>query len=499
MFHPSPAFGSCEDPKGSRNKFVTDWRCSVGKQLHVVLVEDEIQVRGYIQSLLESMDCAVESMPSIDVSRVSSAAAKADLFLLDTTLPGVDTGSLLVKLRQERPNLSVVLLLPASNQAAFLAAAREAVYDVLPKPFLKHQLEAILRRVRDRVLSSVVRTSSSAIIREDLGNGTFFLAATPAMKKIYEQAAAIAHADIPVLITGESGVGKEVVARLIHRLSRRSREEWLKINCAALPLDLLESELFGYEAGAFTGAMKSKPGKFEMCEKGTLLLDEIGEMSPQLQAKLLHVLQDGSYSRLGARAEKRTNTRILAATNIDIEKALIAKTFREDLYYRLSTFVLHIPPLRERREEIPYVLTQLSQQLAVIHDLEPVQFSPRMIATCVAYHWPGNLRELGNFVKRYLVMRDEAAAITDLESKIPGYFTPVPVSTHVVPATASASPDLKSMVRGLKDQAEMQAIRETLAKTKWNRRIAATRLNISYKALLYKIRQYNLAAPAQSA
>ncbi len=465
--------------------------------LRVVLLEDEIQVRGYIQNLLESFGCVVDSLEPVDMAAACRSAVLADLLLLDTTLPGIDVGGLLSRLRQARPELSVVLLLPANNHAGFLTAAKEGVYDVLPKPFLRHQLDAILRRVQDRVLSIHAQTASSAIIREDLGNGAFFLAATPAMKKIYDQAAAIAHADIPVLITGESGVGKEVVARLIHHLSRRSNEEWLKINCAALPLDLLESELFGYEAGAFTGATKSKPGKFEMCDKGTLLLDEIGEMSPQLQAKLLHVLQDGTFSRLGGRGEKRTNARILAATNIDIQKALFEKTFREDLYYRLSTFVLHIPPLRERREEIPYVLSQMSRQLAIAHDLEPVNFSPQMIAACVAYHWPGNLRELGNFVKRYLVIRDEPAALADLESKIPGYFLPPPA--HISSVTATTSPDLKSMVRGLKDQAEMQAIRDTLAETKWNRRIAATRLNISYKALLYKIRQYNLSAPAQSA
>jgi len=467
----------------------------VTQRLRVVLVEDEVQVRSYIQSLLESLGCGVDALERLNAEEAYSAALHADLLLMDTTLLGIDMISLLPKLRQARPELSVVLLLPANNQTGFLAAAREGVYDVLPKPFLKHQLEAILRRVEDRVSSAEARSAASTIIREDLGNGTFFLAATPAMKKIYDQAAAIAHADIPVLITGESGVGKEVVARLIHRLSRRSHEEWLKINCAALPVDLLESELFGYEAGAFTGAMKSKPGKFEMCDKGTLLLDEIGEMSPQLQAKLLHVLQDGTFSRLGGRGEKQTSARILAATNIDIQKALLEKTFREDLYYRLSTFVLHIPPLRERREEIPYVLSQMSEQLAIAHGLEPVSFSPRMIAACVAYHWPGNLRELGNFVKRYLVIREESSALADLESKMPEYSTP-PMASAV---TATSSPDLKSMVRGLKDQAEMQAIRETLAETKWNRRIAATRLNISYKALLYKIRQYNLSAPAQSA
>jgi DNA-binding NtrC family response regulator len=437
----------------------------VNQRLRVVLVEDEVPVRGYVQNLLDCLDCSVNALPVIDVAETCRAAVAADLVLIDTTLPGVNLETILIKLRQQYPNLSVVLLIPAGNRSGFLAAAREGVYDVLPKPFLKHQLDAILRRVRDRVVSAQAQAKSSSIIREDLGNGTFFLAATPAMKKIYDQAAAIAHADIPVLITGESGVGKEVVARLIHRLSRRSNEEWLKINCAALPVDLLESELFGYEAGAFTGATKSK--------------------------------QDGTFSRLGGRGEKQTNARILAATNIDIQKALVEKTFREDLYYRLSTFVLHIPPLRERREEIPYVLTQMSQQLALTHELEPVHFSPQMIAACVAYHWPGNLRELGNFVKRYLVIRDEPAALADLESKIPGYFLPVPERSSMV--TATTSPDLKSMVRGLKDQAEMQAIRDTLAETKWNRRIAATRLNISYKALLYKIRQYNLSAPAQSA
>ena len=202
------------------------------QRLRVVLVEDEIQVRGYIQNLLECFDCVVDSPQSIDVAETCRAASASDLVLIDTTLPGVNMELLLTKLGQIHPRLSVVLLIPAGNRSGFLTAAREGVYDVLPKPFLKHQLDAILRRVRDRILSAAAQMSNSSIIREDLGNGTFFLAATPAMKKIYDQAAAIAHADIPVLITGESGVGKEVVARLIHRLSRRANEEWLKINCA---------------------------------------------------------------------------------------------------------------------------------------------------------------------------------------------------------------------------------------------------------------------------
>jgi len=281
------------------------WMVFVDPHLRVILVEDEPQVRMYLQHLLQSLGCAVECLEPFDLVRSDRIPVTTDLLLLDTTLPGFDIVPLLRKLRREHPKLCIVLLLAGGSHGGLLAGCREAVYDVLPKLFMKHQLDTILHDVRQHVLAYRGPTARTSIVHHDLGNGTFFLAAAPAMKKVYEQVAAIALADIPVMITGESGVGKEVVARLIHRLSRRSPAELLKINCAALPHDLLESELFGYEAGAFTGAVKAKPGRFELCENGTLLLDEIGEMSPPLQAKLLHVLQDGTFSRLAARGESR--------------------------------------------------------------------------------------------------------------------------------------------------------------------------------------------------
>jgi transcriptional regulator with PAS, ATPase and Fis domain len=269
----------------------------------------------------------------------------------------------------------------------------------------------------------------------------------------------------------------------------------MKVNCAALPGDLLESELFGYEPGAFTGANRSKPGKFELCNKGTILLDEIGEMPAALQAKLLHVLQDQQFSRLGGRTAIKVDVRILAATNIDIQQAIATRKLREDLYYRLNAFTVNIPPLRERREEIPLLLRHFMSRLAEQFGRPPLPISTSLQDACMKYPWPGNLRELGNFMKRYIVLADEALAISELRSgNTSGQNMPM---RH--PSAPDGSSDLKSLVRGLKDEAEMQAITRALEQTNWKRKEAAELLNISYKALLYKIRQYGIDASRQSA
>ena len=234
------------------------------------------------------------------------------------------------------------------------------------------------------------------------------------MRKIRSQAALVANVDIPVLLLGESGTGKEVLGRLIHKLSPRAHRTFLKVNCAAVPADLLESELFGYEPGAFTGATHAKPGKFELCNKGTILLDEIGEMPPLLQAKLLHVLQDQQFSRLGSRSVIKVDVRILAATNINIPEALANKRLREDLYYRLNAFTMQIPPLRERKEEIPILLKHSMTRMAERYARAPLPLSPALLQACQNHSWPGNLRELNNFLKRYLILGDENLAVSEL-------------------------------------------------------------------------------------
>jgi transcriptional regulator with PAS, ATPase and Fis domain len=311
------------------------------------------------------------------------------------------------------------------------------------------------------------------------------------MREIESHCTLVARADLPVLILGESGTGKEVAAMLIHKLSTRSERTFLKVNCAAMPADLLESELFGYEQGAFTGAVKSKPGKFEICDGGTIFLDEIGEMPAVLQAKLLHVLQDGSYSRLGGRSSLNVDVRVIAATNIDIKAAIARKTFREDLYYRLNGFTLKMPPLRERVEEIPILAQHFMRKVAAKHECDPLPISPALVQALTAHEWPGNLRELENTIKRYLVLADETAIINELiPSQISG-------SVASIREDAGSNGSLKHLVRSLKGGVECSMIARTLEDTGWNRKAAASDLRISYKALLNKIKQYNLSPPVR--
>jgi transcriptional regulator with GAF, ATPase, and Fis domain len=314
------------------------------------------------------------------------------------------------------------------------------------------------------------------------------------MQKIRSQVEQVAAVNVPVLLLGESGTGKEVVARLIHARSARASRKFLKVNCAALPSELLESELFGYEVGAFTGATRPKPGKFELCDKGTILLDEIGELPASLQAKLLHVLQDQEFSRLGSRSTVKVDVRILAATNVHIGDAIAAKKLREDLYYRLNAFTLQLPPLRERREEIPLLLRQFMARYAGRYARTPLDLSPGLQDACVRYSWPGNLRELENFVKRYLILGDESLVRSELETMKE---SKEPSAGSAKASDGAPAGGLKSLVRSVKDEAEMEAISRALDQTNWNRKQAARLLNISYKALLYKIRQYGIEHSAQ--
>jgi two-component system, NtrC family, response regulator AtoC len=336
--------------------------------------------------------------------------------------------------------------------------------------------------------------TSGQPILEELGDGRYFLAAAPSTLKIYRQVRLLADVDAPVLILGESGTGKEVIAHLIHKHSRRSRSRFVNVNCAALPADLLESELFGYQKGAFTGAIKDKPGKFELANGGTLLLDEIGEMSAQMQAKLLHVLQDGQFARLGARESSRADVRVIAATNVQIESALVGKTFREDLYYRLNVFTINVPPLRERREEIPYFIEQIVRRLPEeLRTGTTLSFSSRLMDAALLYDWRGNIRELRNFVTRTMTMRDPESAIHELESKIAAGCQVNQNELEPVQPLPTRDAGMRSIVRNMKDRAEAQMIHDALEVSGWNRRHAAQYLNISYRGLLYKIQQHRLA------
>ncbi len=318
------------------------------------------------------------------------------------------------------------------------------------------------------------------------------------MQAIRELIAKVAATNTTVLLRGERGVGKEIVARAIHRASPRAHRQFLKVNCAALPGELLESELFGHEKGAFTGAYRQKPGKFEAADGGTLLLDEIGEMPLRLQAKLLHVLQDGEFSRVGGEKIIGTDVRLIASTNRDLESAMRSHQFREDLYYRLNVIEIRIPPLRERREEIPALVDHFLGEFNAQYGRK-VEVPSDTLRVFLEYHWPGNVRELENAVKRIVVLgsprsvHQELAAALGRSPRTPG----------AGPAMTAVAPDqvisLKEIARQAARDAERVAIKEVLDRVHGNRAKAARLLQISYKALLYKIVQCGLVTPEDRA
>jgi two-component system response regulator AtoC len=308
------------------------------------------------------------------------------------------------------------------------------------------------------------------------------------MQPIRDLVAKVAGTNTTVLLRGESGVGKEVIARAIHHASPRAAKPFLKVNCAALPADLLESELFGHEKGAFTGAYRQKPGKFEAAHLGTLLLDEIGELPLRLQAKLLHVLQDGEFSRVGGERIIGTDVRLIASTNRDLEAAMRAQQFREDLYYRLNVIEIRVPPLRDRRDEIPVLAEHFLKKFNAQYG-RAIEIPAETLRTFADYHWPGNIRELENAVKRVVVL----GGARPVHQEILGQLTR-PTSVLGPGATGETVIGLKEIARRAARDAERVAIQEVLDRVHWNRAKAARLLQISYKALLYKIVQCGLVS-----
>lgn len=344
---------------------------------------------------------------------------------------------------------------------------------------------------KEKVVPMIPPSSSTFVeVGEVTREEGIFIYASDQMHRIKEIIDQIANTDVTVLIQGESGVGKEVVARSIHLNSFRKEKPFVKVNCAALPQELLESELFGYEKGAFTGTYRQKPGKFELANGGTIFLDEISEMSLSLQGKLLQVLQDREFSRLGGKKDIRVDARVLVATNKNIEEGVKNGRFREDLYYRLNVVNINIPPLRERREEIPIFVEYFLEKFTKKYQKKLTPLSDKLIRVFSQHHWLGNVRELENVIQRLVVLGNEKAIIEELtpitrEDSIPG-------KKKKKVLTKKTWPSLKEVNREAAKKAESEIILKALEMTNWNRKKAAHMLNISYKALLYKIREARL-------
>lgn len=464
----------------------------IKRALHIAVLDADTAILDYVDSILaDRYRVSLYTEPDT-LWQGLKGPEKLDLLMMDWDVHKEDTRekalNLLTRIRALKPSLPIVVAMCSAEVKDVVQATRGGATELVVKPFRKADIDSVVRQCLDDAGEHLGEEGTHA--KEiPLNEHTSLVVASRCMREIESQCRLLARADIPVLILGESGTGKEVATMFIHRMSLRCNRSFLKVNCAAMPADLLESELFGYEQGAFTGAVKSKPGKFEQCNGGTIFLDEIGEMPAALQAKLLQVLQDGSFSRLGGRTTVKVDVRVIAATNIDMKAAITQKTFRADLYYRLNGFTLKMPPLRERKEEIPILAHHFMRKVAAKYEREPLPISPTLMKALTSQGWPGNLRELENTINRYLILENEQAIIDDLN--------PLQGEDHIQLSLDQngAGAGLKHMVRNLKGGAESVAIVQALEGTGWNRKVAASDLKISYKALLYKIKQYNLYPP----
>jgi two-component system response regulator AtoC len=450
----------------------------------ILVVDDDRSVRSYLSELLApgySVECAESGDQA--VARLSAGYVPS-LIVLDIVMPGINGIEVLESVKKTNSSIPVIILSAAGQTKTVVDAMKMGAADFLVKPFEEQELELAIQNITEKQkLKEEVKTLKRQL--DSYSEAGDILSTNPKVLRIKEIAKHVADTDVPVLISGESGVGKEVLARYIHTQSSRHDKPFVKVNCAALPDDLLESELFGYERGAFTGALNEKPGKFELADKGTILLDEIGEMTSHLQAKLLHVLQDSEYSRLGGKRTIRVDARVLASTNVNLEETVANGKFREDLYFRLNVIRVDIPPLRERREDIPILCNYFLCKYRDRYKSTVEDILPSLMDSFLRYDWPGNVRQLENAVKRYLILPDMNINLSELKEQT-GNAAPVPIK----PKEDNMS--LKDVATRAAEHAEKELVLRVLEETSWNRKQAARRLNICYKALLNKLKRWQI-------
>jgi two-component system response regulator AtoC len=508
----------------------------------LAIVDDDQPFAEYLQTMLRSRGYETTTYQSGDALLAGlREGALPDVILLDVLMPGLDGLDTLRQIRLAHPAAQVVMLSGGQTPATIVEAVRLGATDYVVKPgdpdgVGEVALEAAIRNALERLsLTSEVQRLRTQVGQDPDGAQPCWSSGR-AMQPVMTMVDRVADNDISVLLRGESGVGKEVIAREIHRRSPRRSAPFVKVNCAALPADLLESELFGHERGAFTGAASTRVGKFEFAQHGTIMLDEIGEMPQALQAKILHVLQDREFTKLGSNRTVEVDVRVIAATNRDLEAMMRQGTFREDLYYRLQVIEVHVPPLRERREEIPQLIEFFLLKFASVYHRPAVRPSLVLQESLLSYEWPGNIRELENMMKRLVVLQDETLILAEIgrlrtaraNAEAEQHYEPrpertgtIPMTRHPAPAPAAAPPpppaiptfampppvpgdgaalpagadgvNLQELARHAAMGAEKEAIQHALERFRWNRRKTAEYLQVSYKTLLNKMKECGIS------
>jgi DNA-binding NtrC family response regulator len=543
-------------------------------RIAVLVVDDEEQVRTFLAELLGSSGYQVRCASSGSQALEMLSGGSFDVVLLDVMMPEMSGLEVLRRYRASGGGAPVIVLSALSGAEDAMRAMKMGASDYLSKPFSNDELEdamsrALGNRLPARQAPAGAQVAGSAASREDVSGERILISHSPAMRKVRALVERIADTDVPVLLLGESGTGKEVIAREVHARSNRRNRPFIKVNCAALPGELLESELFGHERGAFTGATAEKPGKFELADQGTIFLDEIGEMAIRLQAKLLQVLQDEEFFRVGGKKSVRVDSRVVVATNRDLEREIELGNFREDLFYRLNVVAIRLPALRERPEDVVPLTDHFLKKYGRQYMSGVAELPPEVLRAFTEYEWPGNVRELENMVRRLCVLKDPTLVLDELRAggRTPASAPSLPTSyagdgdveppapTVRTPAAAAASvpaagpgggvqvlempargnvppaevpvnqvapprytnpfdvpqpppppPTVPEGEMSLKDigkraamLAEREAILAMLQRTAWNKRRAASKLRISYKALLYKIKECGIVDPRATA
>ncbi len=535
-------------------------------RIAVLVVDDEEQVRTFLGELLGSSGYQVRCASSGPQALEMLSGGSFDVVLLDVMMPEMSGLEVLRRYRASGGSAPVIVLSALSGAEDAMRAMKLGASDYLSKPFSSDELEdamgrALGTRALVRSSSAVVPPSPPLVPQEEVGGERMFISLSPAMRRVRALVDRIADTDVPVLLLGESGTGKEVIAREIHARSGRRNRPFIKVNCAALPGELLESELFGHERGAFTGATAEKPGKFELADQGTIFLDEIGEMAIRLQAKLLQVLQDEEFFRVGGKKSVRVDSRVVVATNRDLEREIELGNFREDLFYRLNVVAIRLPPLRERPEDVMPLTDHFLKKYGRSYVSGVLELPSEVLRTFTEYDWPGNVRELENMVRRLCVLKDPSLVLDELRAgnrspasapslptaysgeqggaepppPTPAPRTPSSTSLQAVevsprgeappveppvnqvapqryanpfempqpppppPSVPEGEMSLKDIGKRAAMLAEREAILAMLQRTAWNKRRAASKLRISYKALLYKIKECGIIDPRASA
>jgi two-component system nitrogen regulation response regulator NtrX len=447
---------------------------------HILIVDDEPAIQSSLRGVLEDEAYRVTAVGSGDDALAVLAEEAPDLVFLDIWMPGRDGLDTLARIKQVRPDSTVVMISGHGTIETAVRATRLGAYDFIEKPL---SLEKTLLTVA-RALEHARLERENASLRERLGQRSEIIGDSPVMRHLRQQIAMAAPSNGRVLIQGENGSGKELVARAIHARSARREQPFVEVNCAAIPEELIESELFGHERGSFTGAVARRRGRFELADRGTLFLDEIGDMSLKTQAKVLRALEEQAFERVGGHETIKVDVRVIAASNQDLTTLIAAGRFREDLLYRLNVIPIEVPPLRDRREDIPLLIDHFIRIFCAENGKRLKTMSGEALAWFLAYDWPGNVRELRNMVERLVIMAPgDAIAVEDL---------PAPLRPKELAGSAEAR---ERSLREARDHFERAYILAELRANDWNMTRTADRLGIERSHLYRKIKGYNITPP----